>query len=339
MELHEAMLYDKMPNKLVHCKLCNRRCMIAPGQRGQCRVRENQNGTLYSMNYAKAVSFGTDPIEKKPFYHFFPGSQSFSIATAGCNFKCLWCQNWEISQFRPEDVPHTLLPPERVVQMAADTAQGVAYTYTEPTIFFEWAYDCAKLARKKGLYNVFVTNAYMTPETIELMGNIDAANPDIKGFNEKVYMDGCGGIKLELVLDSTKRLAKRMHVEIVNLIIPNWNDNRDELRQLSQWVYDNLGKDTPIHFTAFYPAYKLMEEPPTPVETLEFARKTAQDIGLRYVYSGNVPGHPGENTYCWKCSTMLIERSGFEVIKNSLAKGNKCPECGAKIAIVDKIGD
>ena len=335
-ELKEAVLYEKLENRNVKCNLCNRRCTIGIGRKGFCGVRENRDGTLYSLVYGKAVAWNIDSIEKKPFYHFFPGTNAFSIATVGCNFRCMWCQNWEISQ--PTEIFGQDLPPETIVKMTVDgKAQGIAYTYTEPTVFFEYAHDTAILGRKKGLYNVFVTNGYMTPETINKMDFLDASRIDLKAFDEKTYMKYIGGAHLEHVLNSIKLLHKKQHIEIINLVIPTINDSDDEIGALSEWVRD-LDKEIPLHFTAYYPAHKFTI-PPTPIETLERAQKIAKEVGLNYVYTGNIPGHPGENTYCPNCGEPLIQRLGFFTVKNLIKdeKSPKCPSCGHKIKIVTKL--
>lgn len=332
--MKEAMLYDKKKGKIVQCKLCNRRCAIPDGGRGFCRVRENREGVLYSLVYGKACSYTTDPIEKKPFYHFMPGTNAFSFATVGCNFRCQHCQNWEISQ--AEAISGYDISPEGIVKLALrDNADGIAYTYTEPTVFFEYAYDTAEIARKQKLYSVFVTNGYMTKEAIDLMGKIDASRIDLKAFTDKFYKEICGGASLEHVLESIKLLRKRQHIEIITLLIPTLNDSDDELRALGKWVAD-LDKNIPLHFTAYYPAYK-MSIPPTPLSTLERARRIAIDEGVRYVYTGNIPGGEGENTYCPNCRGMLIKRYGFSVLENKVRDG-KCPSCGEKIPVVTSLG-
>ena len=330
--MREAMLWKKGEGNSVNCFLCNRKCTIPEGKRGFCRVRENQGGTLYSLVYGKAVSYTIDPIEKKPFYHFMPGTSCFSFATVGCNFRCEHCQNWGISQ--PEKIFGEDLPPEKLVEMAKRSS-GIAYTYTEPTIFFEYAKDTAELARPQGLYNVFVTNGYMTSEAVKEMGFLDASRIDLKAFTDEFYVKVCGGAHLEPVLNSIKLLHKRMHVELITLLIPTLNDSEDELRALSKWVRD-VSPDIPLHFTAYYPAHK-MTLPPTPLETLEKARKIAMEEGVRFVYTGNIPGAPGENTYCPNCGELLIKRIGFGISENKLTGKNTCPECGEKIPVVTEL--
>jgi len=329
---HEAMLYDKLADKMVKCKLCSHRCTIGDGKIGFCHARQNRGGTLYSLVYGKCCSWAVDPIEKKPFYHFMPGTRSLSFATVGCNFRCLHCQNWEISQ--PASIFGDEVAPSELVQLATgNKCQSIAYTYTEPTIFFEYAHDTALLAREEGLANVFVTNGYMTPETINEMGFVDASRIDLKAFTEKFYKEVCSA-RLEPVLESIRLLHRKQHIEIINLVIPELNDSDDELRALSKWVA-GLDKEIPLHFTAYYPANK-MTKPPTPLSTLQRARKIALEEGLSYVYTGNVPGDEGENTYCPKCQTLLIRRAGFGVSENNLENG-KCPACGRKINIITEI--
>ncbi|MEW6328489.1 MAG: AmmeMemoRadiSam system radical SAM enzyme [Candidatus Micrarchaeota archaeon] len=330
--MKEAMLYGKIGDGNVRCALCNHRCVIASGKRGFCGVRENIDGALYSLVYSRACSYAIDKIEKKPFFHFFPGTDSFSFSTVGCNFRCLHCQNFEISQAKSifgED-----LPPSEIVRMAlAGRCQGIAYTYTEPTVFFEYCHDTARIARDSGLYNVFVTNGYMTPEAIKEMGDIHASRIDLKSMSDKFYREICSA-RLEPVLNSIKLLHKKGHIELINLVIPTKNDSDDEIRALAGWVRA-LDRDVPLHFTAYYPANKMTIHG-TPVETLERARKLAMEEGIHYVYLGNVPGHPGENTYCHNCGELLIERYGFSITKNKLAEKHTCPNCGTGIRVFDR---
>ncbi|MFH0818249.1 MAG: AmmeMemoRadiSam system radical SAM enzyme [Candidatus Micrarchaeota archaeon] len=329
--MKEAILYKKFDDAKVSCFLCSRRCVIPNGKRGYCGVRENKQGTLYSLVWGRACSYAIDPIEKKPFYHFFPGTRAFSIATVGCTFHCAHCQNWEISQ--PGEIYGENYSPEEVLRLSGE-CEGIAYTYTEPTIFMEYALDIAKLAREKGKYNVFVTNGYMTPEAIREMKLIDASRIDLKSMRDKFYKEVCGA-SLEPVLESIKLLHKKGHVELINLIIPGKNDSEEELRELSKWVCD-LDSDIPLHFTVYHPAHKLFA-PPTPAKTVERARAIAIEEGVHFAYAGNLPGHPGENTYCYNCNELLIERTGFFVSKYSLGKDKLCKKCGTKIKIVDVI--
>jgi len=332
--MKEAMLYQRLDGKRVKCALCSHRCLILDGKRGFCGVRENRGGTLYSLVYGKCASWAVDRIEKKPFYHFFPGTDVFSFATVGCNFRCLHCQNFELSQV--QEISGEDLSPEQLVKFAKKyRCAGIAYTYTEPTIFFEYANDTAILARKEGMYNVFVTNGYMTPEMIEKMGSIDASRIDLKSMNDKFYKRICSA-SLEPVLNSIKLLHKRGHIEIINLVIPTKNDSEEDLRALAKWVAA-LDKDIPLHFTAFYPANKMLDIPPTPAKLLEKARNIAMEEGLRYAYTGNVPGHDGENTYCPNCKELLIKRFGFDIVDYRITKDKKCPKCGAGIKIITEL--
>ncbi len=327
--MKEAILYQKLPEKKVSCSLCSRRCTIPEGKRGFCGVRENRGGTLYSLVWGRPCSYAVDAIEKKPFFHFFPGTSAFSLATVGCNFRCIHCQNWRISQAR--EVYGEELSPEQIVRMAKGCG-GIAYTYTEPTVFMEYALDIAKLARGKGMYNVFVTNGYMTPEAVGEMKLIDASRIDLKSMRDKFYKEICGA-SLEPVLESIRLLHKKGHVELINLVIPGKNDGDEELHELSKWVAD-LDPDIPLHFTAYHPANKL-NSPMTPAKTIERARRIALEEGVHFVYVGNIPGHPGENTYCYNCGQMLVERAGFSVSKYGLGKEKRCPKCGVKIRVVD----
>ncbi len=329
--MREAELWKTMPNCAVSCFLCQRRCYLKNGEKGFCHVRQNIGGKLHTLNWGKCASYCIDPIEKKPFYHFMPGSSAFSFAAPGCNFRCEHCQNWEISQ--PKEIFGQDIRPEQLVGLAAkNRADGMAYTYTEPTIFYEYAKDTAVLARKKGMYNVFVSNGYMTPETIETLDFLDAARLDLKAFTDKFYKEVCGDAHLEPVLKSIKLLHRKMHVEIITLLIPTLNDSNEEIRALSEWVR-GLDANIPLHFTAYYPANR-MTLPPTPVETLERARKIAIEEGLNYVYTGNRAGDEGENTFCQKCNEKVIARFGMEMVENRLVKGSQCPKCKIKLPII-----
>lgn len=320
-----------MPGGAVSCFLCQRRCYLKLGETGYCHVRKNLGGKLYALNYGKCASYAVDPIEKKPFYHFMPGSKAFSFAAPGCDFRCEHCQNWEISQ--PAQISGQGISPEKMVEMALRTrSAGIAYTYTEPTIFYEYAKDTAVLARKNGLYNVFVTNGYMTPEAIERMDFLDAARLDLKAFDDKFYKNVCGGAHLEPVLKSIKSLHKKMHIEIITLLIPTLNDSDGEIRALSKWVAE-LDRGIPLHFTGYYPANR-MTLPPTPAETLARAREIAMGEGLQYVYTGNRPGDEGENTYCPKCKARVIARFGMEMTENNLVNGNACLKCKSRLPVV-----
>lgn len=329
----EASLYKKAENNYTDCFLCSFRCHIAPGKRGVCGVRENRQGTLYSNVYGRLIAQNIDPIEKKPLFHFQPASRSYSIATVGCNFRCLHCQNSDISQM-PRDkktIAGEEVGPEEVVAEALETGcASISYTYTEPTIFFEYARDVGMLAKDRGLKNVFVTNGYMTAECLdELKGTLDAANVDIKAFTEGFYKKVCGAT-LAPVLKSIERMRELgIWVEITTLVIPSMNDSDEELRNIAKWIY-RTDKSMPWHISAFRPAYKMMDAPPTPAETLERAIDIGLGEGLRYVYTGNIPGLKGESTFCYNCKKLLIERRGFTVMKNLVAEG-MCPFCGTAI--------
>jgi len=328
--MKEAMFYEKLDGSKVHCGLCRFRCIIADGKRGICGVRENHAGTLFTLVYGRAVAENVDPIEKKPLFHFQPGSSSYSVATVGCNFRCHHCQNYSISQSVWEGgrISGFELPPAEIVRKAvASGCSSVSYTYTEPTIFYEYAYDTAVLARKAGLKNVFVTNGYITtPALVQISPYLDAANIDLKGFSEKFYREVVHA-KLGEVLDTIldyKRLG--VWLEITTLIIPQHNDSEEELKGIARFIADKVGVETPWHVTQFYPTYRLTDQPRTPVATLRRARQIGLDAGLRYVYEGNVPGEGGENTYCPGCGELLILRNGFFIRENRIQSG-QCPSC------------
>jgi len=331
--MREAMLYEKLGDGRVRCNLCAHRCVIAPGRRGICGVRENRDGTLYSLVYGKAISLAVDPIEKKPLFHFLPGSRAYSVATVGCNFHCLNCQNYAISQYPREHsgriIGEDVSPSEIVADAIAHGCQTIAYTYTEPTVFFEYAYDTARLAHEKGLKNVFVSNGYMTEEAAEvIIPYLDGINIDLKGISDKFYHEVAGG-NLRPVLDSIARFYRAgVWVEVTTLVIPGMNDSPEELRWTAEAIY-GISPGIPWHISRFYPAYRLRELPPTPVETLQTAKRIGEEVGLRYIYLGNVPGE-GEDTYCPQCGTRLIKRIGFAVKENRL-QGGRCPKCGAQI--------
>ena len=328
----EALLYEKL-NRDVKCSLCAHRCKIKDGKRGICGVRENKKGKLYTLVYSKAIAFHVDPIEKKPFFHFHPKSKSLSIATAGCNFRCKHCQNADISQISKGNgkIFGEFLPPKKIIGTAKkEGVSGISYTYTEPTVFFEYAYDTAKLAKKENLYNNFVTNGYMTEEALNMINPyLDAANVDVKAFTEKFYREVCGA-KLEPVLESIKRMKNLgIWVEVTTLIIPTLNDSEDELRQIAEFIKD-LDAGIPWHVSRFHPHYKMNNLPMTPADTLVRAREIGLEVGLRYVYTGNIPGDTGENTYCYNCNELLIRRFGFSVFENKI-KNSRCFNCNASI--------
>lgn len=331
--LKEALFYEKLDNKNVQCRLCPRNCFLKPGQRGFCGVRENRDGTLYTLSYGKLVAVHIDPIEKKPLFHFLPGARAFSIATAGCNLRCKFCQNWEISQKLPEQINYEFIHPQDLVQKVRESGSPVlAYTYTEPTIFYEYMLETAKLARAAGIKNVMHSSGYINERPLrELAKYMDAANIDLKGFYDDYYVKLAEG-KLEPVLKSLKVLKEEgVLLEITNLILPGYNDDTDTITKMCLWIKENLGPDTPLHFSRFWPLYKLIALNPTPVETLEKARQIAIDCGLRYVYIGNLPANPAENTYCPRCKKVVIGRSGYTILEINLREG-KCKFCAERIA-------
>ena len=331
----EAMLYDKV-EKALNCKICQRRCIISEGNRGFCTMRENDGGKLYTLNYAAASSVAVDPIEKKPLFHFYPGSTSFSLGTLGCNFRCRYCQNWTISQADLETVPTNDIPPERAVELAKEYGcRSISWTYNEPTMWFEYTLDSAKLAHKEDIKTVYVTNGYMSEEALELLApHLDAANVDLKGMSDRFYSELCDA-RLQPVLDNIKRMQEaKIHMEITNLVIPGYNDSEEDLKALIKFMVDEVGVEVPLHFTMFFPYYQMQEVPPTEIQTLEKAYKMAKEAGMKYVYVGNVPHTDGENTRCPECGELLIERDGFQIVDEKLEKTRKCPSCGAGIDIV-----
>jgi len=331
--MQEAMFYKKLEEEKVRCNLCPHFCQIANGKRGICRVRENRKGILYSLVYGKVVSSAIDPIEKKPLYHFYPGSNAFSLATAGCNFRCLNCQNNSISQLPRErkEIPGEELSPQSIVLQAKRyNCPIIAYTYTEPTIFFEYAYDTSKLAQKEGIKNVFVTNGYISEEALrKISPYLDAANVDLKSFSEDFYKKICGG-HLEPVLNTLKLMKKLgIWLEVTTLIIPTLNDSEKELKKIAEFIV-NLGKEVPWHISRFYPTYRLNKLPPTPLELIYRGREIGLRAGLRYVYTGNIPGDKGENTYCYRCGKLLIQRYGYRIEKFDIEEG-RCKYCQTEI--------
>jgi pyruvate formate lyase activating enzyme len=332
-QLKLALYWTSLDGKNVQCNLCPRRCTIGENQKGFCRARKNISGKLYSLSYGRPVAMHIDPIEKKPLFHVYPGSESFSIATAGCNLRCKFCQNWEISQIDPETVKVAFVSPEEIVKQAKQSnSKTIAFTYTEPTIFYEYMLEIAKLAKKQGIDCVMHSSGFINEEPLrELAGYIRAANIDLKGFSEKYYSSFCIG-NLESVLATLKTLKQEgVWTEVTNLIVPGGNDSPQEITQLCLWVKDNLGPNTPLHFSRFFPMYKLTDLSPTSINTLKLARDIAKRAGLHYVYIGNVPQHLGEDTICPVCGKLLIKRIGYSVLKNNIIKG-KCKFCHADIA-------
>jgi len=333
--MREAMFWDKADGDRVRCGLCRFACLIAPGRRGRCGVRENRAGTLYTLVYARSIAENVDPIEKKPLYHFHPGSRSYSVATVGCNFRCLHCQNHEISQWPHlhATIPGDELPPAAVVAGAQrNGCRSIAYTYTEPTIFYEYAYDTAVLARQAGIGNVFVTNGYITTAALEAMAPyLDAANVDLKGFTEKFYREVTGASLAGVLacLEDYHRLG--IWLEVTTLIIPGLNDDPDDLRRLAGYIAGRLGRDVPWHVSAFHPAYRLLDRPVTPAATLQLAAAIGREAGLHHVYLGNLVGTGGEDTVCPHCGAVAIRRRGFRVLAQAI-DGGRCRACGGAIA-------
>jgi pyruvate formate lyase activating enzyme len=331
----EAYLYERLEENKVRCDLCSHRCVIKDGRRGICQVRENEAGILKTLVYGKLIARHIDPIEKKPLFHFLPGTLSYSIATVGCNFRCRFCQNADIAQM-PSDRKGTVLGTSCTPREVVDAAQrsgcrSIAYTYTEPTVFFEFAYETAKLAHDKGIRNIFVTNGYMTAEALEMIAPyLDAANVDLKAFTDTYYKELCGaGLKH---VQATLKLMKSLgiFVEVTTLIVPGLNDDPSELNDLAAFMVQDLGPDIPWHISRFHPTYKLTDRPATPVQTLTMAREIGLETGLKYVYTGNVPGNAAENTFCYRCGETVIERWGFQV-GNLQLKNGRCAKCGVEI--------
>ena len=317
----------------VQCHLCARGCLLAEGERGQCRSRMNAGGEMKSLVYGRPVSVHVDPIEKKPFYHFLPGSQAYSIGTTGCPLRCKFCQNWQTSQASPEDYPVRFTPPGDIVEsVRSRKAPVIAYTYNEPLVFTEYLLDIASAARMRGIRSVMVTCGYMAQGALaETCKALDAVKVDLKGFSESFYRDACGA-ELKPVLRTIKQISKsRVHLEIVNLVVPTLNDSDRMIADLCDWVMGELGPDVPLHFSRFRPDYQMPHLPPTPTATLERARSIAMDRGIRYAYVGNVPGHPGNNTFCPSCKKEVIRRTLF-FVEGSNIKNGKCGYCGRKIA-------
>ena len=333
--MKEAELYVSLEEGKVKCTACARNCRVGEGQIGFCGIRQNIGGRLHLLSYGKLFTGHIDPIEKKPVSHYRPGTKIFSVATSGCSWSCKYCQNYEISQRRkvegmeiePSDVPKLAL---------AQGCQGIAYTYNEPTIFMEYAKDIGIEAHKKGLFNIFVSNGFATPESVKMMSQfLDCITVDLKGNGERNFVRKYISIpSADPIFQALEEIKKtRIHIEITDLIVPSVGDNLDEARKLSKWVYEKLGPMTPVHFLRFHPDYKMMEFPRTPIKTLEAHHKVAKEAGLEYVYLGNVPGHPLENTYCHGCNKIAVGRYGFDITEWNLDSDNKCKNCGTKLPI------
>jgi len=332
-EMHEAMLYDRLTNGRVRCRVCSHGCVIEPGARGICAVRENVDGTLTSLVYGRLIARDVDPIEKKPLYHFYPGTRAYSIASVGCNFTCLNCQNHYISQYPREHAGRIVgdrIPAEDVVSDAvANGCHSIAYTYTEPTIAIEYVLDVMRFAKDEGLSNAWVSNGYFTEEALAVVAPyLDAVNVDLKGISDRVYREIAGG-NVRPVLDTIERLTEAgIWVEVTTLVIPDVNDAPDELRWTAEAIV-GISPRIPWHVSRFFPAYRLVDRPPTPVDTLERAFRIGREAGLRYVYLGNVPGE-GEETRCAECGGRLIQRSGYRIRENRMSEG-ACPDCGTPV--------
>jgi pyruvate formate lyase activating enzyme len=327
----EALFYE-ITGSAVRCLKCPHGCVLGPDQMGLCRNRVNYRGKFYSIAYGNPCAVHVDPIEKKPLFHFLPSTRAYSIAAAGCNLRCLNCQNWEISQVSPGESQNADLMPDRVVEQCAQNGcKSIAYTYSEPTTFYEYAFDTATIARKQGIRNVLKSNGYINEKPLrKLCGVIDAANIDLKAFDEQVYRE-LNGAKLEPVLKTLRVLHEEgVWLEITNLVIPTWTDDLDMIRKMSDWLCENGLSDCPIHFSRFTPLYKLNQLPSTPVSTIDRALAIARTSGMHYVYAGNVPGHRAENTFCHRCGKMIIERRGFVIMVNEIRDGI-CGYCKAKI--------
>jgi len=331
--MKEALLYEKLEGDKVRCRLCHHRCVIKSGARGICGVRENRAGTLISLVYREIIARHCDPIEKKPLFHFLPGTSSYSIATVGCNFKCTFCQNADISQM-PSDRNRIVgedMTPEEIIRLALNCrAASISYTYTEPTIFFETALETAQAAVAKGMKNVFVSNGYMTRECLEAIHpNLHAANVDLKAFNDRFYKEQCSA-RLQSVLKTIEAMHEMgIWLEVTTLLIPGLNDSHDELKDLARFLV-GIDPGIPWHISRFHPTYRLLDRPVTPIETIRRARELGYEAGLHYVYTGNIPGDEGENTFCHNCRVLLIDRRGFQVNRNRITDG-RCPECGAAV--------
>ena len=330
----EAMYYERLPDQRIRCLVCPRKCVVGDTGRGYCRVRENVGGKYSTVVYGRVCTYHVDPIEKKPLFHFLPGTSAFSLATVGCNLECKFCQNWEISQEKPENVPATGMPPAKVVESAVRLkAPTIAYTYTEPTVYYEFMLDTAREGRERRLRNVMISAGYINPDPlVGLTRAMDAIKIDLKGFTPDFYAKTCNAT-LPPVLDSIVTVKKAgTWIEIVHLVIPTLNDSDKETDAMCRWLHENVGDEVPLHFTRFYPTYKLANLPPTSVAAVERAREIGLARGLKYVYVGNVPAkHPGESTYCPKCGKIVIERAGYTILSNRLRYG-KCPECNASVA-------
>jgi pyruvate formate lyase activating enzyme len=329
----EAHDYQKLSGQRVVCRICPNRCLLAPGDRSACRSKANIGGKLYSLAYGNPCAVNVDPVEKKPLYHFLPGSRVFSLAVAGCNFRCLNCQNWQISQFAPEQVQHSsLFPDEAVAAAQQSSSQSIAYTYSEPITFYEYMLAISRRARPRGIKNLLISNGYINTQPLkELCRFLDGANINLKAFSDAIYRKLNGG-RLEPVLETFKTLhLEKVHFEMTNLVVPGYTDDAEMVKKMCGWILENLGPDYPLHFLRFFPKYKLDRLAPTPVSTLARFRELAGAEGIHHVYLGNVPGHEGNHTYCPQCRKLIIERQGYQLSQYHL-KGDRCAFCDARIA-------
>lgn len=334
--LHQAILYEELPGSRVRCHVCQWRCSIAPGKFGVCKMYQNREGRLYSLNYAVVSSAAVDPIEKKPMFHFFPGSQVFSLGSWGCNFHCRDCQNWEIAIVETARESRVISPQAAVDMAGRYNCGGIAWTYNEPSVWFDYTLDSAKLARENNLYTVYVTNGYLTPEALDTIGPfLDAWRVDIKGFSDAFYRKLAKIQGWQGILEVAKRAREKwgMHVEVVTNIIPTMNDDDEQLKGIASWIYGELGELTPWHVTRFHPYHDLSYLPPTPIPTLERALAIGKEAGLKYIYTGNVPGHQSENTICHSCGKLVVKRHGYHTELIGL-DGAHCRFCGADLNMV-----
>ena len=334
--MHEALLYEKLPGSRVGCQTCQWRCRINEGKYGACGMYQNQQGTLYNLNYGRVSSVAADPVEKKPLFHFHPGTLCFSLGTLGCNFQCKHCQNWEISTADAASLIHgcrELLPAASIELAKQYRCQGIAWTYNEPAIWFEHTLESAELAKKEGLYTVYVTNGYATEKTLDTIGPyLEAWRVDIKGFSDKFYKELAGVPRWREILEVTKRARHKwnMHVEVVTNIIPTMNDDDAQLGGIANWIRDELGELTPWHVTRFHPMHRLTHLPSTPLATIDRACEIGRKAGLKFIYAGNVPGHDSESTLCYSCGRVVVNRLGYETRVTGL-QGSKCRYCGAEL--------
>lgn len=361
--MHEAILYQKLKNKKVRCNVCERRCVISEGERGYCQTRINEKGKLYTLIYGLASSVCSDPIEKKPVFHYRPGTQALSLGTWGCNFRCVFCQNYDITYVNGNGLEETarkineaeqknqkelgdsreiptagILKPEAIPKLAQkEGCQGVAWTYNEPIIWLEYTQEGSRLAQKAGLYTVYVTNGYATTQALDAIGPyIDVWRVDIKSMEDRFYQEIAKVPRVSPILRNTIRAKKKwkMHIEVVTNVIPTMNDSESNLKKTAKWIYENLGCETPWHITRFFPYLELKHLPPTPIETLERAQGIGQKAGLKFVYLGNIGGHPGENTMCPRCGNLVIERTGYTVNLDGLDQKGQCAKCGEDLNLI-----